>query len=165
MNTHELAGVGAIVGAPRRLIEVTHITDEFTAALESGRIACHAFNLHGAQVITVYTLHGYSGGNQKPERAARTRILTRAIDAEIKAQPKGPTMIVGDFNIDVKKLQSFADLLPDEHWMDLGANAHLWNQPSNEHTCLTATEEAFPHRLHAGQPACPFPHQWLPRQA
>ena len=134
-----LGGVGAIVADPRRLIQVTAITDAFKAAQLSGRVGCYAFNLHAGHTITVYVIYGYTGGNQKARQARKTNRLAKAIVEEAQAQPSGPCLIVGDFNMHVKALTPFANLISDESWVDVGAEAQIWKQPKEEHTCVTAT--------------------------
>jgi hypothetical protein len=54
-------------------------------------------------------------------------------------------MITGDLNAQPHELPNFQRLL-EEGWTDLGANAHIYNKPQNEYTCIT-TATKTPSRI------------------
>jgi hypothetical protein len=52
------------------------------------------------------------------------------------AEMKGPRMLIGDFNADLKDIGTLKDMVEGEGWADLGEAAQRWGGPACEFTCL-----------------------------
>ena len=136
--SHNLGGLAAIARRPRSFVSVVHKTKTFGAARATGRVDVYSLDIGSGVNILVFNVYGYSGGNQSKKLAARTDRLLRAILDEVQAQPKAPTLIVGDLNGDVEDFPIFAAAVKDGIFCDLGASAHVWNRPTADFTCTAA---------------------------
>ena len=73
---------------------------------------------------------------KNPAHAAKTNQLFHAIQLEISAQPKGPTLIVGDVNADIDCIPVLHNLVTAGHFIDVGAHADAFGQAPNQPTCM-----------------------------
>ena len=62
--------------------------------------------------------------------------LFHAILLEISAQPKGPTLIVGDVNADIESIPILRNLIEAGLFIDVGAHADAFGQVPNQPTCV-----------------------------
>ena len=132
-----LGGVGALAKQPRSFIRVKALSTDFQDAVKTGRCDLFALDCGGRTTALFFNIYGYTGGHQKPKVARRTAMLIRAIITEIQEQPLGPIFICGDLNCDPADIRILQDMLDDKTFTDLGAVAHIWGKPKNEHTCIT----------------------------
>ena len=69
-------------------------------------------------------IYGKSGGSA--EAINLTETIIEAIIEERNSEPCMAAIIVGDFNTSTDKLTNIKDLIEEESWTDLGANANIW---------------------------------------
>ena len=89
-----------------------------------------------------------------------TESVVDAIIEEMQAEPYTLTMITGDFNAEPKMLTNVKELIEEENWTDLGANASNWGGTDAKNTCLSRAD-AKPSRIDTAV-VCPeaFASRW-----
>ena len=127
------AGVGAAVKEDISIMKTKTITKEFAKAQALGRVGKYIIDLGWKQHIQIYVIYGATGGTRKAENL--TNAIIDAIKMEIEKEQYMPTIIAGDFNNTLCKLQSAKELIEDQGWIGVGQKAHWWGGIPNEHTC------------------------------
>lgn len=72
--------------------------------------------------------------------------IVDAIKEEIDVQLYIPTIIMGEFNEALYKLESIKELIKGEGWTDVGACASRWGRGDDAPTCWSS-EHAKPSRI------------------
>ena len=101
--------------------------------------------------LRIFVIYRKPGGST--EAILFTESIVDAIIEEMEAEPYTPTMIVGDLNAEPKRLTNIKELIEEENWTDLGANAIFWGGTDSENTCLSRAG-AEPSRIDAAV-VCP----------
>ena len=132
---HNLGGLGILSSRSHKALKVKPSTKAFNDAVQTGRADHYALDVGAKSTISVFNLYGWTGAHQNTRQAKRTDRLLQAIQDEVHQQPGGPTFIVGDLNGDPSDFKHLVDMLNNDGWLDVGANAHLWGQPQSVPTC------------------------------
>jgi hypothetical protein len=130
-----LGGVGVIY-RNRRGVKITPNTKDFRDAIDSGRVGLVAIDAGAKQTILMAILYGQSGGSADSKKAQYTNRLARICRAELDTHPKGPKLLMGDFNADLKDISVLQCMIDFEGWTDLGHEAARWGGEPDEFTCL-----------------------------
>ena len=117
---YALGGVGSITTAARRAIQVTPKTEAFKKATARGRVGMFAINLTKSKVVTYVVLYGHTGGRKDAKQAEATNCLLKIAYEELDAQPKGPKILAGDFNVDPSELPFLQTMCQIDGWTDVG---------------------------------------------
>ena len=122
--------------AKRRKLELSHRKtnpEDFEEAWKAGRAEKNLIDLGWEKMMQVFNVYGQSGGGKANEAIAET--ILAAARQERDSEQYLPTLIVGDINVDPKKLQNLVELVEEEGWIDVGLHADWWGSKPAEITC------------------------------
>ena len=81
-------------------------------------------------------MYGSTGGNASTDAAQKTDIMVAALVCELEEVAKDQVCIIGDLNADLEDIPMALDLVENEGWKDMGANAENWGGVKDEPTCM-----------------------------
>ena len=143
---HNLGGLGILTKHTRKAVKIKAKTKAFEDAVDTGRAEHYALDIGHATTLSVFNIYGWTGAHQSRKQALRTDHLIAAINDEVHQQPDCPVLVVGDLNGDPNDFKTLSDMLDHEGWTDIGAQAHIWNQPRNHPTCRAPNSETATRR-------------------
>ena len=111
-------------------------TKAFKEINGKGRVQLYGIMLCDQTMCLVYNVYGYTGADERSENAARTNDIFKIIFEDIKEQPHGPVLIVGDVNASTRKISKLAYELEQTNFIDVGAQAEKYGNPNEDYTCL-----------------------------
>ena len=115
-------GVGVMAREPITVIEWQYRTSACKARHDIGRVAIYGVEIEGTpQWYGVVC--GSTGGNTSTDAAQKTDIIIAALICELEEVAKDQVCIIGDLNADLEDIPMALDLVENEGWKDLGANA------------------------------------------
>ena len=82
-----------------------------------------------------YVFYGVTNGDICPKAKQTSNSIMDAILDDMKQQPKGPKMIVGDFNASISSLPLLQDSILIGELFDIGAIASQYGEINCENTC------------------------------
>ena len=88
-----------------------------------------AFVLGKETICLVYNLYAHTNGENCNGAAERTKDIIRIILDDIKQQPKGPVLILGDLNCRTAMIQCLQDELEQGRLIDVGVQAQKMANP------------------------------------
>ena len=132
-----LGGVGAVGCDTAAPIHVAPVAATYAAACAPGRTAPYVVDFDLTTPVSFYVVYAWSGATARPDLRDKSENLLQAIVDAIGLHPERPTAIVGDYNIDLDRLEPARRLMQESHWADVGHHAHLWGQPRDDYTCMT----------------------------
>ena len=86
-------------------------------------------------IVLVYNIYGTTNGDHCPRAREATNSILAAVIDDMWLQPKGPKLIVGDFNASISTLSPLAHAIEQGVLYDIGANASKYGGMDCEDTC------------------------------
>ena len=74
--------------------------------------------------VLIYDVYGWTNGAHNKSAAERTDDHLSAIIEDIRLQPPGPVMVLGDFNAEPQSFKTFYEEVKDNKLIDLGFKLH-----------------------------------------
>ena len=120
------AGVGVAEKEQSKLnvVQAERKASSFQAAWQLGRVEKYEVDLGWGSNLMVYVPYGKSGGAKADKDLANS--IIEAIREEIATEYHKPTIIIGDFNVEPATLRAVGEMIEQEQWIDVGANASWW---------------------------------------
>ena len=128
-------GVGTIYRPRLKFIRLRPVTQKLQQCIDNGRVQLVALMLPHDVLLVIANVYCWTNGHQDTTAAMRSDDLLHAIFSEFDALPEGPKMLVGDLNADPSDLPTLQTHLDAGSYLDLGAQAHIYDQPSLQPTC------------------------------
>eukprot|EP00973_Karenia_brevis_P038453 5303805-Karenia_brevis.AAC.1 len=100
----------------------------------NGRVQLTSIILPHDVLLVVANVYGWTNGHTDAQARTRTDSMISMILNEFSQLPEGPRLIVGDFNADVENLPTLDAVVEEGKFVDLGAQAHVFNQPPTQPT-------------------------------
>ena len=86
--------------------------------------------------VLVYDVYFRTGADTDKEAMERTNDMLKIIKDDIKRQPKGPVLILGDFNCTITRIAEISDDLDAKDLIDVGSQADKFGNKKDDATCL-----------------------------
>lgn len=136
------AGVGLAVRKPMNAIPIAGSAKDYNDAYETGRLAIYQLDVQG-RTLLIAVIYGWTGACAGNGAAERSEDLMHILANELRAQPVGPQLIMGDFNGELEDFPTLITMTQEEGWTDVGAQAYVWGGQTKQTTCkVNRTAEA-----------------------
>ena len=119
--------MATITSRGRALAAVKAQTDAFKKARATGRADITVCAVSPGMQLAIANIYGYTGGNANKKQLRKTKMLFDAVIPELDLLAGKFKIIVGDFNVDIQKLNACRELIA-QGWVDLGASAEIWGK-------------------------------------
>ena len=101
-----------------------------------GRIQLYGMTLGPQTTVLVYDVYFHTGADTDKEAMERTNDMLKIMKDDIKRQPKGPVLILGDFNCTITRIAEIHDDLDAKDLIDVGSQADKFGNKKDDTTCL-----------------------------
>ena len=85
--------------------------------------------------VLVYDTYGYTNGDVSDDTADRSNDIIEAIIDDIKCQPRGPVLILGDLDASIHRPDCLNQGIKDKRLTDVAAQADKWGNAQFDYTC------------------------------
>eukprot|EP00969_Alexandrium_andersonii_P299651 13247852-Alexandrium_andersonii.AAC.1 len=86
--------------------------------MSEGRVQCVMVDLGWPFPVRVVNLYGWTDAERDQSARQASEGLAKAIERELAASPEIPTLILGDFNIEARKLAFFREAMQAGDFID-----------------------------------------------
>ena len=117
--------------------QVPPFTLIFKSQHERGRVVhLHVAPSSSSGGFSYYVIYGFINGAKLLFQAVKTNAIISAIIAEMQAHPECPILIAGDLNAEPSDLLAISKFLGEFCFLDLGAVADTFGQPTHQPNCI-----------------------------
>ena len=153
----QAAGVGVVTPRATPAVRPKFVTQDFRRAYDLGRADLTLLRLSPNLVVLVFNVYLWSGAQRTPLLRDRGNSVLTAIMEEIRAQPRLPVFVVGDFNAVICRFPALAVAFAQGNLIDFGAID--WPScPAGTETCfMTGPDVATRRDYILASPEQPLP--------
>ena len=116
-------GVGIIQKSIQQIIKPKPINKVLQSIVGGYCIGMYGIRVSPTSIVLVYNIYGVTNGDHCPKAREATNSILAAVLDDMTLQPKGPKLIVGDFNASIETLTPLAHAIEQGTMHDVGANA------------------------------------------
>ena len=139
-HTHQTGGVGIIQKSKQQIIKPKPLNKVLQHLNGESRFGLYGIRTSSKSVLMVYVVYGVTNGDTCPKAKQTTNAIIDAILDDIKLQPKGPKVVVGDLNASVVSLPLLQECVLKGELIDIGAIASDFGGTNCECTCRANTK-------------------------
>ena len=101
-----------------------------------GRIQLYGITICSQTTCLVYNVYFHAGADSNKDAMERTNEFLRITKDDIKKQPKGPVLILGDFKCTLSNILEISKDIENLELIDVGSQAEKFGNKKDDYTCL-----------------------------